>query len=286
MASRALVLGGGGVTGVAWEIGVLAGLAARGVQLSAADLLVGTSAGSVVGAQLACGADLAELYEEQLRPAPGAGQAGASAAVDKMKLRDLAIFGWAMLRYRDPARAGARIGRMALAARTMPEADRRAVIASRVPSEEWPARRLLITAVDAVTGEFTVFTEASGVSLVDAVGASCAVPGVWPPVTLAGRRWIDGGIRSPANADLAAECERVVVLAPIPRGMRAASAVAAQAAGLTRAGRAVAVVSPDRAAVAAIGRNVLDPARRAPAARAGHAQAGAALDRVGTVWNG
>jgi NTE family protein len=286
MASRALVLGGGGVTGVAWEIGVLAGLAARGVQLSAADLLVGTSAGSVVGAQLACGADLAELYEEQLRPAPGAGQAGASAGVDKMKRRDLAIFGWAMLRYRDPARAGARIGRMALAARTMPEADRRAVIASRVPSDLWPARRLLITAVDAVTGEFTVFSEASGVSLVDAVGASCAVPGVWPPVTLAGRRWIDGGIRSPANADLAAECERVVVLAPIPRGMRAASAVATQAAGLTRAGRAVAVVSPDQAAVAAIGRNVLDPARRAPAARAGHAQAGAALDRVGTVWNG
>ena len=203
-----------------------------------------------------------------------------------MKLRDMAIFGWAMLRYPDPARARARIGRMALAAQTGPEARRREVIAARVPAEEWPARRLLITAVDAVTGEFAVFTEASGVSLVDAVGASCAVPGVWPPVSMAGRRWIDGGIRSPANADLAAECERVVVLAPIRRGMRAASAVATQAAGLTRAGRAVAVVSPDRAAVAAIGRNVLDPARRAPAARAGHAQAEAALDRVGTVWNG
>ncbi len=280
------MLGGGGVTGVAWEIGVLAGLAARGVQLTAADLLVGTSAGSVVGAQLAWGADPAKLYEEQLRPAPGAGQAGAGAGVDKMRLRDLAIFGWAMLRYPDPARAGARIGRMALAARTMPEAGRRAVIASRVPSDEWPARRLLITAVDAVTGEFTVFSEASGVSLVDAVGASCAVPGVWPPVSMAGRRWIDGGIRSPANADLAAECERVVVLAPIPRGMRAASAVATQAAGLARAGRAVAVVSPDQAAAAAIGRNVLDPARRVPAARAGHAQAGSALDRVGTVWDG
>ena len=281
------MLGGGGVTGVAWEIGVLAGLAARGVQLSAADLLIGTSAGSVVGALLAWGADPAQLYEEQLTPAPGAGQSGAGPpGVDKMKLRDMAIFGWAMLRYPDPARARARIGRMALAARTGPEARRREVIAARVPAEEWPARRLLITAVDAVTGEFTVFTEASGVSLVDAVGASCAVPGVWPPVSMAGRRWIDGGIRSPANADLAAECERVVVLAPIPRGMRAASAVATQAAGLTRAGRAVAVVSPDRAAVAAIGRNVLDPARRAPAARAGHAQAEAALDRVGTVWNG
>ena len=280
------MLGGGGVTGVAWEIGVLAGLAARGVPLSAADLLIGTSAGSVVGALLAWGADPAQLYEEQLRPAPDAGQAGGSAGVDKMRLRDMAIFGWAMLRYPDPARARARIGRMALAARTGPEARRREVIEARMPSGQWPARRLLITAVDAVTGEFAVFTAASGVSLVDAVGASCAVPGVWPPVSMAGRRWIDGGIRSPANADLAAECERVVVLAPIPRGLRAASAVATQAAGLTRAGRAVAVVSPDQAAVAAIGRNVLDPARRAPAARAGHAQAGAALDRVGTVWNG
>jgi NTE family protein len=286
MASRALVLGGGGVTGVAWEIGVLAGLAARGVQLSAADLLVGTSAGSVVGALLAWGAGPAQLYEEQLTPVAGAGQAGASTGVDTMRRRDMAIFGWAMLRHRDPDRARARIGRMALAAPTGPEARRREVIAARVPSAQWPARPLLVTAVDAVTGEFAVFTAASEVSLVDAVGASCAVPGVWPPVTMAGRRWIDGGIRSPANADLAAGYERVVVLAPITRGLRAASAVATQAAGLTRAGRAVAVVSPDQAAKAAIGRNVLDPARRAPAARAGHAQAGAALDRVGTVWNG
>jgi NTE family protein len=286
MASRALVLGGGGVTGVAWEIGVLAGLAARGVQLSAADLLVGTSAGSVVGALLAWGAGPAQLYEEQLTPVAGAGQAGASTGVDTMRRRDMAIFGWAMLRHRDPDRARARIGRMALAAPTGPEARRREVIAARVPSAQWPARPLLVTAVDAVTGEFAVFTAASEVSLVDAVGASCAVPGVWPPVTMAGRRWIDGGIRSPANADLAAGYERVVVLAPITRGLRAASAVATQAAGLTRAGRAVAVVSPDQAAKAAIGRNVLDPARRAPAARAGHAQAGAALDRIGTVWDG
>jgi NTE family protein len=198
----------------------------------------------------------------------------------------MAVFGWAMLRYPDPARAQARIGRMALAAPTVPEAARRAVIAARVPSEEWPARRLLVTAIDAVTGEFAALDAGSGVSLVDAVGASCAVPGVYPPVTMAGRRWIDGGVRSPANAYLAAGCERIVVLAPVPRGIRAASAAAYQAARLTRAGHAVAVVSPDRAAVAAIGRNVLDPARRAPAARAGHAQAGPALDRVGTVWDG
>ena len=284
MAQRALVLGGGGVTGVAWEIGLLAGLADRGIQLEVADLLVGTSAGAVVGAQLAWGADLAQLYQDQLDP-PAAGPPPAGRS-DRMRLRDMAVFGWAMLRYPDPARAQARIGRMALAARTVPEAARRAVIAARVPSEEWPARRLLVTAIDAVTGEFAALDAGSGVSLVDAVGASCAVPGIYPPVTMAGRRWIDGGVRSPANAYLAAGCERIVVLAPLPRGLRAASAAVHQAARLTEAGHAVAVVSPDRAAVAAIGRNVLDPARRAPAARAGHAQAGPALDRVGTVWDG
>ena len=298
------MLGGGGITGVAWEIGLLAGLAERGIQLDRADLLVGTSAGAVVGAQLACGADLAQLYQEQLGPLPGAPgpggpEAGAQEAggheapgpgttgpADKMKLRDMAVFGWAMLRYRDPARAQARIGRMALAARTVPEAERRAVIAARVPSAQWPARRLLITAIEAVTGEFAALHAGSGVSLVDAVGASCAVPGVWPPVTMAGRRWIDGGVRSPANADLAAGCERIVVLAPLPRGMRAATSATRQAGALAAAGRAVTVVSPDQAAVAAIGRNVLDPARRGPAARAGYAQAGPALDQVRAVWNG
>jgi NTE family protein len=285
MATRALVLGGGGVTGVAWEIGLLAGLAERGLELGSADLLVGTSAGAVVGAQLAWGTDLARLYQKQLEPA-ATGTAGRRGSGDTMRLRDMAVFGWATLRYQDPVRARARIGRMALGARTAPEAARRAVIATVVPSEEWPGRRLLITAIDAVTGEFTAFHAGSGVSLVDAVGASCAVPGVWPPVTVAGRRWIDGGVRSPANADLAAECERIVVLAPLPRGMRAATAAARQAAELTRAGHAVVVVSPGPPAVAAIGRNVLDPARRAPAARAGHAQAGPALDRVGTVWAG
>ncbi len=132
------MLGGGGVTGVAWEIGLLAGLADRGIELGAADLLVGTSAGAVVGAQLAWGADPAQLYQEQLVPPPAGPGSG-----DRMTRRDMAVFGWAMLRYRDPVRAQARIGRMALAARTMPEAGRRAVIAARIPSEEWPGRRLL-----------------------------------------------------------------------------------------------------------------------------------------------
>jgi NTE family protein len=138
--------------------------------------------------------------------------------------------------------------------------------------------------VDADTGEFATFDSGSGVDLVDAVGASCAVPGVWPPVTINGRRWMDGGMRSPANADLAAGYDRVVVVAPIMRGMRPMPSVPDQVAELCRSVQAVAMVAPDAAAVAAFGRNMLDPRTRAPSARAGYAQAAAALADVAAVW--
>jgi NTE family protein len=277
MAGRALVLGGGGVTGVAWELGVLAGLAEQGLDLSEADLVVGTSAGSVVGAQLTSGVSPADLYAAQLAP-PGAEM------VARMGLLLTLKYGWVLVRSRDPVQARARFGRMALATRTVSAAERRAVFEAGLASNGWPDQRLLITAVDADSGEFAAFDAASGVGLVDAVGASCAVPGVWPPVSINGQRWIDGGMRSSANADLAADCERIVVIAPLIRGFRTMPSVATQVAELRSGGRAVAVVSPDQAALAAIGRNVLDPARRAPAAQAGHAQAAKVAAEVAAVW--
>ena len=103
------------------------------------------------------------------------------------------------------------------------------------------------------------------------------MPGVYPPVTIDGRRYVDGGMRSAANADLAADYERVVVLAPIPRGIGPMASVDAQVTGMVSR---VAVVSPDGASRAAIGRNVLDPAARAPAAR-GRAGAGGGGGRAG-----
>jgi NTE family protein len=276
MTGRALVLGGGGVTGIAWELGILAGLAEAGLDLSGADLIVGTSAGSVVGAQVASGLPVEELYDRQI--------AGYGAEIPgRMAPTTMLRFGWALVRSRDPERARARIGRLALAARTVPEAERRAVIESRLPTHEWPERHLLITAVEAGSGEFRAFDRDSGVSLVDAVGASCAVPGVWPPVTIDGRRWIDGGIRSGANVDLAAGCDRVVILAPATAGFGAMPSVATQVAQLPT-GVKVAVVTPDQVTRKALGRNPLDPARRAPSARAGRAQAASVRAAVAAVW--
>jgi NTE family protein len=277
----ALVLGGGGITGIAWEIGVLAGLAEAGTDLSGADLVVGTSAGSVVGAQVACGVGIEEMYGRQLAPATAEKAA-------RLNRATLAQFGWAMLRSRGrDVDFRRRIGTLALAAEkaglTPSEQERLEVIGARLGGKEWPERALTITAVDAETGEFSPFDRTSGVPLLHAVAASCAVPGVYPPVTIGGRRYVDGGMRSAANADLAQGYDRVVVLAPIPRGFGPMASVDAQVTGMVSR---VAVVSPDQGSRTAIGRNVLDPAARAPSARAGRAQAATVAARVEEVWNG
>ena len=278
MTDRALVLGGGGITGIAWELGLLAGLAERGIDLTGADLVVGTSAGAVVGAQIATGVDVEERYAAQLAQPTGE----LAAALDKGTMLRL---GLAMIGRPDAQRVRARIGKLALRASTVPEAERIRVIGERLPVHEWPERELRITAVDAHTGEFVVFDRDAGAPLVEAVAASCAVPGIWPPVTTAGRRFIDGGVRSPVNADLAAGFPRVVVIAPVVRGIGPLVGVDAHVAALRADGSRVTVVSPDAAAVTAIGRNVLDPARRAPSARAGRAQAAAAAEAVAEVWS-
>jgi NTE family protein len=275
----ALVLGGGGITGIAWEIGVLAGLAEAGTDLTGADLVVGTSAGSVVGALLASGSDLAAVYERQLAPATGE-------QVARLNRATVAQFGWAMLRSRGrDVEFRRRIGALALAAEkaglTPSEQERLDVIGERLAGTQWPQRQLVITAVNAETGEFRTFDRNSGVPLLHAVAASCAVPGVYPPVTIDGRRYVDGGMRSAANADLAQGYDRLVVLAPIPRGVGPMASVDAQVTGMVSR---VAVISPDAASRKAIGRNVLDPAARAPSARAGRTQAATIARQVAEVW--
>jgi NTE family protein len=271
-----LVLGGGGVTGVAWETGLLLGLAEAGLDLSMADVFVGTSAGSVVAAQLTSGASLDTLYAAQVAAVSGeiAARMGAAALV-----RFMVAMAWPG----DPQRARARLGHAALRAKTVSEAERRAVIASRLPTHDWPQQRLLITSVNAETGAAVVFDRDSGVSLVDAVAASCAVPLVWPPMTINGHRYIDGGVRSVANIDLAKGYDRVVVLAPTTAALRRADRLDAQMAALGAGVRSV-IVSPNAASRAAIGPNILDPAHRALAAQSGRAQAAGVADRVSKVW--
>lgn len=275
---RGLVLGGGGITGIAWETGLLLGLRDLGVDVTGADVVVGTSAGSVVGAQVTTGIDLADLFDHQVSPPKPAPLASISPLV-------LAGFVRAMVRARGDLEAfGRHVGRWAArraASGKVPTLEQRfEAIRERLPVQEWAADgRLRVTTVEVATGALRVFDGTDGVSLVDAVAASCAVPGVYPPVPIGGRAYIDGGARSGSNADLVADHDRVLALTPVDRAagpMRTAGQLLGSTPHL--------VVSPDQASVAAIGRNVLDPARRAASARAGRAQAAVVAPLAREIW--
>jgi NTE family protein len=271
----ALVLGGGGVAGIAWITGLLLGLGDAGQDVTRAEVVVGTSAGSTVAAQLGSGVGLRELYARQLKPELQTPEIMVEMDLESW-VAELTGVTQTATTVAEMRRA---VGRFALDAATVSEAERRAVIASRLPSQEWPGRTLKIVAVDAESGEPRVFDNASGVSLVDAVAASCAVPGVWPPVTVGGRRYVDGGVRSSANADYAAGASRVLVVVPLgaierfPTDTPLDRAVTELRAG----GAQVAIVAPDDRSKQAIGANPLDPSTRPPAAEAGRRQ-GLALE--------
>jgi NTE family protein len=128
-----------------------------------------------------------------------------------------------------------------------------------------------------------VFTSADEVELVDVVAASCAVPGVWPPVTIEGRRYIDGGVRSSTNLDLVADINVLLVLAPV-EDLAVVDPDIDKASRRVEKRKRTLVVRPDQAALAAFGANPLDPATARPAAQAGRAQADAVADDVRALW--
>ena len=279
-ATTGLVLAGGGVAGIAWELGVLQGLveadADLGAQVLAADLVVGTSAGSAVGAQVTSGAPMADLVAAQLAEEHGE----LEVEVDFEQLvADLGRAAAGTGSERERRRA---IAAVALAADTVDEAARRAAVATRLPSTTW-SPRLRVTVVDAATGGLLVLDAAAGVDLVDAVTASCAVPGVWPPATISGRRYVDGGVRSASNADLAVGCDRVVVVTPTPAAApQPFGDLTAEVRTLARA--RVHVVHADEASVAAYGPNPLSPATRAASLRAGVEVGRTAAPALRAAW--
>jgi NTE family protein len=299
--TRALVLGGGGPVGIAWESGLAAGLAQGGVDLGRADFTLGTSAGAFVGARLAMGADAATLADpiladpiraEAERPAAASRQGPERAPADLSKL--MAMIAEAQGGLGNPAEARAEIGAFALAAQTMDEAAFLASFGrsfSGLPEDFWPQRDFACTAVDAQTGGFQLWTKASGVGVVRAVASSCSVPGVFPPVTLNGRRYIDGGMRSSTNADMAAGHELVVVVAV--RAGATGGATAERLAArfdeeietLKDGGATVVAITPDDASIEAFGVNLMDFRRRPAAARAGLAQGLAYAADVKAYWS-
>lgn len=289
--TRALVLAGGGAAGNAWQLGLIAGLVDGGVDPTDADLIVGTSSGSTVAAQITSGVRPGELYAailaEQSAPHPHA--SGGLAGARRMSGPEYLAWSNAIIAASDgPADMRRRIGAAAIeldASGGTAAARWREIVATRLPSHEWPAQRVLITSIDARTGEPFVFDRDSGVELVDAVAASTSA---MVPYPLGERRHLNGGYRRNENADLAAGCDRVLIMSPFSGGTRTPVEwgldLATQVAELRAAGSLVETVFPDAGAGEVFDANALDPSTRLPAARGGYAQGLALADGFREFW--
>ena len=288
---RALVLGGGGSAGNAWLIGVIAGLGDSGLDVTEADLVIGTSAGATAAAQIA-GASPTDLLAVILdAPTPQRTDAvrpdGRAASWMNHLERTNAIIAASADLADMRRRSGADAIELAAEAGDSALVRWRETVAARLPSLEWPKHPVHLTAVDADTGDSVVFDRNSGIDLVDAVAASCA----GGPVYRIGERWyIDGGYRrSSENADLAGGHERVLVLSPLggrtrhPRSWRTDLAV--QVDELRVSGSSVETILPDADSLAAFGDNMMSLATRAPAARAGYAQGQHVAGQLAGFWH-
>lgn len=258
---------------MAWELGVIDGLRTEGVDVvGRARQVIGTSAGAAVGAQLTTGT-LADAIDRLL--------SNEESFVDfDMSAYQLLIAD--ILANADSGKSAlVRIGEMALEASTVSEAERRGRIAARLPVAKWSANHeLLITAVDALTGDLVLFDRNSEVEVVDAVAASCAVPGIWPPTTIRDRRYIDGGVRSLTNADLVQEAGCVLVLVPTRLSAAQRSRLARETNSVDR----VVVLEADRRSMEAIGPNPLDPSVRGVTLAAGRVQGAYEAARVESLF--
>jgi NTE family protein len=290
---KALVLGGGGSTGNAWLIGVIASLFDAGLDVTTADLTIGTSAGSTAAAQIA-GATPTELFAAIL--AGGTRQRTAPVATDRGRVpnKPVAEHLERITEIIASAKDAADMRRrMCAAALDMDAASDdswqtqwRATVASRLPSQDWPSRTMLITAVEARTGEPAVFDRHSGVDLADAVAASCSSG---RPYRIGDNRYIDGGYRSNAdNADLAVGYGRVLVLSPFGgrtlARLELGTHLAAQVDELRAGGSRVATIFPESYAEHMFGANAMDASLRPSAAQAGYDQGRALAAQLAEFW--
>jgi len=301
---------------MAWESGALAGLSAGGLDTRQWDLVVGTSAGAFVGARLlgdgspdplftiqTSGNDAAEEEALQTVFSPG--------FVRVLRLSRRRRFRWvglvwlvglvvtSLMRYtmrrgiratvslattlRRAVREGdwqvvaAQIGAVANMKRTGWQAMMDYCERSLAPTREWPTAALITTAVDTGDGSRKLFQASSGVPLAGAVAASACLPGLLAPVELLGGRYMDGGLASAANADVAAGHEEVWIVSPF-----GPASLDREVAELQSSGSLVHLVRPSAAAEQALGSGIgtMDPVRRSGAARAGFADGRAAAEAM------
>ncbi len=278
MARVTLVLGGGGLVGIGWELGVVEGLREGGVDLHDADMTIGTSAGSIVGAVLEAGMSISELPERAAEVGPEL--QALTETVDRARVEAVSEL-WQAAGMRPTAAQRAEIAALGAGAPTASAEQYLDVMNRLLPVSEWP-RGLIVTAVRVEDGELLAWDSSSGVPIASAIAASCAVPGVFPPVPLDGHRYVDGGIRSPSNLDLAAGTDIALLVVPSDRQSLGPALVEESAEIVGRGGRVVEIL-PEGPGMDAIGPNLMDMERVLGAAMAGYEQGRASAAEVGAA---
>ena len=290
---RALVLGGGGPVGIAWEAGLAAGLEAGGIDLGLADLVIGTSAGSYVGAQLASGRSARSLYEAQIalgEKDAAERAAGKPASAERMPKPDLGpLIALFMTPLADGETAEDRrreMGALALRTETIGEEEFIEGFGRTLSGMAWPDS-FACTAVDAVSGEFRLWSKADEIPIERGVASSCSVPGIYPPITIGGRRYIDGGVRSATGFDLAKGAKRIIAVGVVGRMGREMQMprIEAELDLLKPKGESL-LITPDDACQDTFGMNLMEARDRGGIARAGFAQGESEAQRVAALWAG
>ncbi len=294
-----LVLGGGGPVGEAWESGIIAGLKEKGIDLARADRIIGTSAGSIVGARLASKMSDADFVNAALDPAddgPKRQARSASTGVMSQKPPDLSFLATKLVEMNTGKRPRqdirAEIGAWAMRVHpVITETEFVSGYQRRFPQSKWPDPRYEAISVDATDGSLRMWNESSGIPLAMAVAASCALPGVFAPVTIDGHRYMDGGVRSVTNADLAKGCKTALVLAPTaglndPLAKDFTFFLDDELRTLRASGCTVELITPDAASIKAFGASIGDEHHRAAPLEAGRAQGRSKANEITELWRG
>lgn len=284
---HALILGGGGPMGEAWESGVIAGLAEKHVDLSRVNRIIGTSAGAIVGARLASEMTPEQLAQAALErfegpPPPPTRKPALPPDLTFLvsKLQELNAG------TQTEQSVGVEVGRWAL--EVHPIASESEFVASywrRFPERQWPSAAYECVSVDAADGSLKVWNKSSSVPLALAVASSCALPGLFLPVTIDGHRYMDGGVRSATNTDLARGCATAIVMVPTaginhPLAKLSVVRLDRELQILRDSGCKVAVVVPDAASEKAFGRSGAEEVRNAAALEAGRREG---RDKAGEI---
>ena len=319
-----LVLGAGGFLGAAWATGALACLQDRLPDAVAdVDLVVGTSAGSVLAAALRCHASLDEIVAWQCGDASGilgesvmlAAQDGPLPPVPHLRLGSLPLARAALLRPLEvppwvgasgwlPHGRGRHVALRSLVGALHRRHHQRHPAFRGVPPSHWVDGHTWIAAMDYDTGRQVLFgrRDAPHVSLADAVVASCSIPGWYEPAVIGGRRYVDGGVRSTTSLSALSgtNVHEIYVLAPmastepdhplqphlrIERRLRQliTRAVLRQAQALGAQGKRVTVVTPGPRDLAVMGANLMDARRRRDVLETSLRTSADSLARLGRV---